>query len=275
MSILKDNLTTKEEEDTYTAFHELENNDQYMIQRRLPMRPNICVICLTCLTCSGKYGSELCTCSPTEIHWNIKKEGYRVDFRRKSVSSSNENFLTWLRANRSARLMWSERYKEVKICMGCNSACWRWMKMYKGSNQTIQNSPSDMARVGSRLSTPFSSRPGIVEDEKPIIQPACVSRPESLPTSPKSPQRIHTDVKNELPVLHTQIPTTFTSPKSPLSAILNLTDSPESTRVPSPTQRAVVNSPRSSELNHEIVAKKSRRCFQLISRRKRRMKKHP
>ncbi|ORX97423.1 hypothetical protein K493DRAFT_350079 [Basidiobolus meristosporus CBS 931.73] len=250
MSVIEGKYPAKQEEDeSKPSFPEFENNDQYMIQKRLPMRPNICVICLTCLTCSGKYGSELCTCEPTEIQWNIKKIGYKVDFRRKSVSSSNEAFLTWLRANRSARLMWSERYKEVKICTGCNSACWRWMKMYKGNETSGQNPSQEPAGVSSRAAAPFSPKLGTSEDEKPPQEH--VNIPESSPISPKSPQRPRPEVKTELTPNQPQVPTTFTSPISPLNTVLRATHSPpiQSTKTP----------PRPADDPPHLAAKRSRK----------------
>ncbi|KAK9674779.1 hypothetical protein K7432_016891 [Basidiobolus ranarum] len=268
MSIFEGKVKPKNEEDTIEnplTFPEFENNDQYMIQKRLPMRPNICVICLTCLTCSGKYGSELCTCLPTEIQWNIKKDGYKVDFRRKSVSSSNETFLTWLRANRSARLRWSEPYEEVKICTGCNSACWRWMKIiilfylvlvYRGNEVSVQSSPQEPPKTSSILSTPFSPKLGTSEDEKPPQVSVNFDKPESSPISPRSPQGIHSEIKTEVTIPQPQATVAFVPPKSPVN---NLTPNHRTNELPNESPNSPGVLPRPSELEHQVIAKRSRR----------------
>ncbi|ORX98855.1 hypothetical protein K493DRAFT_313481 [Basidiobolus meristosporus CBS 931.73] len=100
----------------------------FATQAPLNLRPNACVICLTCLTCAGKYGTEDCRCPAAEIQWNKKKQGYRVEFRRRSVFPDDEIFMTWLKGNLSQRLIWDETCKEVKLCMACNSIFWRWSK---------------------------------------------------------------------------------------------------------------------------------------------------
>ncbi|ORY07242.1 hypothetical protein K493DRAFT_332856 [Basidiobolus meristosporus CBS 931.73] len=84
-------------------------------QFSLPLRPNVCVTCLTCLTCAGRYGTNDCQCTATEIQWNKKKLGYKVEFRRRSIIPNNRVFMSWLKANLSQRLIWDESCKEVKL----------------------------------------------------------------------------------------------------------------------------------------------------------------
>ncbi|KAK9716902.1 hypothetical protein K7432_006582 [Basidiobolus ranarum] len=137
--------------------------EQPSFQMPLTLRPNACVICLTCLTCAGKYGSDDCHCPASDIHWNKKRLGYKVEFRRRSILPSNQVFMTWFRANLSQRLIWDETCKEVKLCMSCNSTCWRWAKVFKKSNLANELTPGSNGLRTARFSplrsiSTFSSR---------------------------------------------------------------------------------------------------------------------
>ncbi|KAK9720281.1 hypothetical protein K7432_004209 [Basidiobolus ranarum] len=157
--------------------------EQPSFQFSLSLRPNICVTCLTCLTCAGKYGTNDCHCPASEIHWNKRRQGYKVEFRRRCILPNNRVFMTWLKANLSQRLIWEESCKEVKLCMACNSICRRWAKVFNEGSLASKPTPrSDRFRT-SRFS-PTGSPLSNVNGDKGVQ-----GRVVTLDKSPVSPLR--------------------------------------------------------------------------------------